>query len=151
VSHLLNGMSALDSLFADMETRVQDADYTPVLDPFQQTLAEQHAGQFAGEFDSNLDSWAPLKPSTIKRKGHDRILYETGALRASLVTVGGPGNIHEVTPSTLLFGTSDQKALYHQEGTRKMPARPPVGVSEENIDKLVDQIADSTVEILMRG
>lgn len=149
--NILNGLSAIDSMFADMETRVRDADYTPVLEPYQQILAEQHAGMFAGEFDSNLESWAPLKPSTIKRKGHDRILVDKGDLMRSLTVVGGPGNIHGVTPTTMVFGTSDPKALFHQEGTSKMVARQPVGMSQETEDKLVESVADGTVEIMMRS
>lgn len=149
--NILNGLSAIDSMFADMEARVHDADYTSVLEPYQQILAEQHAGMFAGEFDSNLVDWSILKPSTIKRKGHDRILVEKGDLMRSLTSVGGPGNIHEVTPSSLVFGTSDPKALFHQEGTSKMVARPPVGMSQDTEDKLVDSVADGTVEIVMRG
>lgn len=151
MSEVLDGFGSIESLFHDMAERVENADYTEVLEPFQQTLAEQHAGMFAGEFDSNLIDWEPLKPSTIKRKGHDRILVEHGDLMRSLVTVGGSDNVHDVQPRGLIYGTSDPKALFHQFGTVKMPARPPVGVSEENLDKLVDQVADSTVEIMMRG
>jgi phage gpG-like protein len=142
------GIDEFETMFHDLETAVSDADYTTTLEECQQDLAEQHAGMFAGEFDSNLNDWATLKPSTIKSKGHDRILVESGALMASLTSVGGPGNIHEVMPRGMLFGTEVEYAHFHQTGTKKMPARPPVGMSEETLDKLCDKIADATVEKL---
>lgn len=145
------GIEDLDALFAEMQDHVENADYTETLEGFQQTIAEQEAGMFAGEYDSNLVSWSELKPSTIKRKGHDRILVETGALRESLVHVGGTGNIHSATSRQLVYGTSDEHAIFHQFGTRKMAARPPVGLTEDSLRKLTDNVADATVEILMRG
>ena len=129
-----------------METRLINADYELELKTTQQEVADYEAGMFAGEFDSNLNDWPALKPSTIARKGNDRILVETGALRASLVSVGGPGNISATAPRGMLFGTEVEYAIFHQEGTRKMPARPPVGMSEETLDRAVERIADSAVE-----
>lgn len=61
--------------------------------------------------------WAPLAPSTIKRKGHDKLLYDTGRLRDS-ITLG------EVTPSSATVGTDAPYAPFHQFGTKKMAARP---------------------------
>lgn len=61
--------------------------------------------------------WAPLAPSTIRRKGHDKILYDTGRLRDSI-------SIGEVTPSSATVGTDAPYAPYHQFGTKKMVARP---------------------------
>lgn len=145
----LSSFAEIESIFHDVEQVVQDADYTTDLETGEQWLAEQHAGQFAGEFDSNLESWSPLKESTVKKKGHDRILVEHGALMASLVSVGGPGNIHGAMPRGMLFGTDVEYAIFHQNGTGKMSARPPVGLSEETLDKLTNRIADSTVEKLV--
>lgn len=138
----------IGELFADLNQAVQDADYSETLEAFMPRMAEQEAGMFAGEFDSNLEPWAPLKPSTIKRKGHDRILVESGDLRKSLVSVGGPGNISEVAPKGMLFGTDVEYASFLQEGTSRMPARPPVGISVETLDKLCDAVADATIEML---
>jgi len=128
--------------------QVSAMDYSETLGDFLPTIAEQHAEMFGGEHDSNGSPWAQLAPSTVARKGHSRILFETGALMESLVSVGGENNIAESFPRGLVFGTSDEKALFHQNGTSRMPARPPVGLSEETLDKLVDRVADATVEKL---
>lgn len=143
-------MNELQTAIDDMRQTVATMDYSPVLTDFNTVLAEQHAGMFAGQHDSTGTQWEPLKPFTIAKKGHSQILFESGDLRESLIHVGGPGNIAEVTPKTALFGTSIAYAMFHQEGTSRMPARPPVGISEESIDQLTNMVADATVE-RMRG
>ena len=141
-------INEFSAMLAGIGDQVAAMDYSDTLDEFMPVIAEQHASMFGSEQDSNGSKWAELRPSTIARKGHDRILFETGALRDSLVSVGGPNNIAEAFPRGLVFGTSDEKALFHQDGTSRMPARPPVGLSEETLGKLVDRVADATVEKL---
>ena len=144
----INDVSELGPILKGLHAQLADMDYEDVLKQSQQDLAEYEAGMFAGEFDSNLEGWSPLATSTIKRKKHDRILLDTGALRESLVHIGGAGNIAATNSRGMLFGTEIEYAHFLQDGTRKMPARPPVGMSEETLDKLCDRIADDTVRQL---
>lgn len=146
MTEVLDSPEDIKTLFADLGQRVKVADYTEELEGFLPRIAEFEAGMFAGQFDSNLEDWSPLRPATIRRKGDDRILIDAGALRDSLIHVGGPGNIAESAPRGLLFGTNIEYAGFLQEGTSKMPARPPVGMSEEMLDKLCEVVADATVE-----
>lgn len=72
-------------------------------------------------------SWKPLKESTVRRKGGDhRILIRTGELKASLTEPGHRNNILEITNNALLFGTSDELAVYHTEGAGGLPRRPVI-------------------------
>lgn len=64
----------------------------------------------------------PLAPSTIRRKGHTRILIDEGGLRGSYVK-SSDHNVFRVRRMAAEFGTSDPKAMYHQEGTSRMPKR----------------------------
>lgn len=60
--------------------------------------------------------WAELSPVTIMRKGHNRILIQTGALRSSFrMSIRG---------DEVWIGTSDPKAIIHQFGQGRIPARP---------------------------
>lgn len=61
-------------------------------------------------------TWAELAPSTIKRKGHDTILFETGGLYRSFLT-GGADHVEEITRDQLRWGSSLARALFHQTGT----------------------------------
>ncbi len=87
-------------------------------------------------FDSRGEgTWRPLAPSTIAekaRKGQDpRILHATGRLRASLTEREDPDAYERIFPNFMLFGSSVPYAHYLQTGTRKMPARKPLGFTEE--------------------
>ena len=141
-------VDSLVELFSDMSETYRDIDYRPLLEDFMPVIAAQESSMFANETDSNGSSWAPLKPSVVKRKGNDRILVDTGALISSLVNIGDAGNIHDVFDHGLTFGTDIEYASLLQDGTKRMPARPPVGISEETIDGLCEQVADYVVEQL---
>jgi|GEM_PF-3119063 phage gpG-like protein len=148
MTQTINDPSEFVPLLTDLQNQVDGMSLETVLQESLQDIAEYEAGMFAGEFASDLSPWAPLAVSTVKRKKHDRILIDTGALRESLVHIGGAGNIASATERGLIFGTEVPYAGFLQDGTSKMPARPPVGVSEETLDKLCDRIADDTVKQL---
>ncbi len=143
-----NSSGDFDSLLVELSSVVANADYEPVLQDFQQDLAQGEAEAFQSEHEPGGSPWLPLKPSTMKRKHHAGILFDTGALMASLITVGGPGNVHETNPRGLLFGTDVEYSIFHQEGTAKMPARPHVGTTEDVVDRLMNRIADDVVKQL---
>ena len=148
MSTQIDDPAELGPMFTGIQSQIAEMSYEPILRETLQEIAEYEAGMFAGEFGSNLSAWAPLAESTIRRKGHDRILFETGALRESLVNVGGEGNIADANERGLVFGTEVPYAGFLQEGTRRMPARPPVGMSEETLNRLCDRIAEETIRQL---
>lgn len=148
---ILNSPGEFEPLLTDIANQVAVMDYQPVLQQAQHAIAEYEAGMFAGGFDSNLQDWLPLRPSTVKKKRHDRILVESGDLCLSLVEVGTPHNINAAERRGLLFGTDLEYAGFLEYGTSKMPARPPVGLAAETLDKLCEQIADETVRQLTAG
>jgi len=64
---------------------------------------------------------------TVRRKrGRGSILVDSGALRGSLTQAGHPEQIVELGRDSLLYGTRVPYARFHQRGTRRMPARPPL-------------------------
>jgi phage gpG-like protein len=81
----------------------------------------------------NLPPFAPLSPRyaryKAKRYPNAPILVRTGRLFRSLTT-NTDDTIADIQPDHLTFGTRVPYALYHQLGTRKMPARPPIKLSK---------------------
>lgn len=81
--------------------------------------------------------WQPLRPSTVADRrrlgypGEHPILVREGDLLASVTIRGAAGNVFEVGANSLVLGTTDRKAKYHQFGTRRMPARKIVGISAQ--------------------
>lgn len=59
--------------------------------------------------------WAPLMPETIRRKGHDTILFNTGRLYRSFQ--GGSDYVEEIGRANLRWGSLVPYALFHQTGT----------------------------------
>jgi HK97 gp10 family phage protein len=83
-------------------------------------MLEKSANKAIGN-DDYIFGWPKLAQSTIDRKGFERPLYETGALRDSIE--------HNVDAGArdAYVGTDDPVAKYHEFGTSKIPARPFLG------------------------
>lgn len=80
--------------------------------------------------------WPELAQTTKERKAQmgypAKILQATEALYDSL-TGGGAGHVERITEYEVIYGTTIPWAGFHQTGTSKMPARPPVDVREEDV------------------
>lgn len=98
------------------------------LSPVFETLANPVFGDIRQRFDDEGPGWAPLAPSTIKRKGNTRILRDKDDLYGSFQK-GATGNVTRITPTAADFGTADSKAMFHQMGTSKMPKRTIIEVT----------------------
>lgn len=101
-------------------------------------------------------AWAPLAPSTVSERerlgfgGPSPILVRTGQLAASLASRDAAGNVFEVTATSLLVGSEDRTAGYHQRGTRRMPRRPIVGITFRRRSEIVRRIGDWVREVAAR-
>jgi len=124
-------------------------DYT---DPLNETLPklEKAHQEFFDNEAGPTGAWPALAPSTVRRKGHGIVLLESGKLTQSL---GGRSadSIREVfrdganNQHALIFGTSVEYSIFHQQGTKRIPARPHVGITEPLLDQTAGEVADWTV------
>lgn len=115
----------------------------PLFASLAHDIEEIERAQFAGE-GRRAHPWAWLQPGTVARKSEPRILFETGALEASLT--GGRGRIRDIKRDELRFGTSVPYAGYHQSGTRHMPARPVIDFTEADKRAMIRKIQRFIVE-----
>lgn len=84
----------------------------------------------------NTRTWQPLAPSTVKQRekykgkgyGAHPILERTGHLKKSFST--------EYSYSYAKVGTGVKYGIYHQTGTRKMPARPMLVLPKEDLENI---------------
>ena len=74
--------------------------------------------------------WAGLRPATVRQKrgGQGQILSDTGRLRGSISAVIGGGAVE--------VGTNVFYGKFHQRGTRKMVARPFLGLTSDDRDEV---------------
>lgn len=112
--------------------QVSLADQTPALRRIADDFREMIARQFATEGRAEGTPWAPLAPSTLRRRRarSSPILQSSGALLRSLSLAGAAGHVERLEDQSLAIGTSVPYALFHQTGTRRgLPARPIIVIS----------------------
>jgi len=105
-----------------------------VADDFREMVAEQ----FATEGRAEGTPWAARKSARVGADGvrplrgerRSPLLVRTGALRDSLTRRGAAGHVEEMDRQTLSVGSRLPYAIFHQLGTRRMPARPLIVLSD---------------------
>jgi len=102
--------------------------------PARPAIAPIFATEERRRFDMEGPGWEQLQQDTRDRKekmGLDsRILRATGALFHSLTNPDGGVEASMLSsPQELRFGTNVPYAGFHQTGTSRMPARPPIELS----------------------
>jgi len=141
--------------------RLQEAadDLTPALQDIGEYLASATRKRFAEGKGPNGAPWEPLSAKTIARKGHAKpLIGETGLLRKIRYQLEGP--------DTVVVGTGAEYGATHQFGAKKgrfgktrqgrpipwgdIPARPFLGVSDEDAQNILDILAEH-LEEAVRG
>ena len=136
------------------------ADNAPALREIADDFREMVAQQFASEGRAGGTPWPPrhhpsvpsslrrgtappLFPSSLRRGSAKRggvkgntspLLVRTGALRDSLIGLGA-AHVEEMDERSLTLGSRLPYAIFHQLGTRHMPARPIIVLSEARSNK----------------
>ncbi|NER97508.1 MAG: hypothetical protein F6J86_27275 [Symploca sp. SIO1B1] len=99
-------------------------------------MEQETERQFATETDPDGVRWAALAPSTLAQKRRlgypDSILTRTGKMRRSVNSVADARGV--------LIGVDVPYAIFHQQGTRKMPQRRILGMNDKRRGKLVKLI-----------
>ena len=85
--------------------------------------------------DATGAPWEPLAESTIRRKGHSKILFETGDMLGSAYT-------KKTGPKSAVLGIADEKILWHERGTESIPARPVLAPAKTHLET---QVLEDTV------
>ncbi len=104
--------------------------------------------RFDREIDPAGNPWAPLKPETKARKRRngyrDKIMQMRGHLRDHLVMQADPDGVE--------IGTNRIYGATHQFGdaSRGIPARPFLGVSDDDAEAILDILAEH-LEVAIRG
>jgi hypothetical protein len=111
--------------------------------------AKQNVAAFTSQGVKTGRKWAALSPAyaKVKRKMRPRkgILVWDGNLRRSLAEVSDPAHIVRMQGRIISLGTRHKLARWHQDGTGRMPARPPVRKSPTQVNQLKIAIAKGLV------
>jgi phage virion morphogenesis protein len=79
------------------------------------------------QVNPDFEPWKPLAFSTIMRKGHATILYDTGLLQDSIEK--------EIYNDGYKIFTDVDYAVYHQYGTHNIEKREFLGFEEEEVKR----------------
>lgn len=110
------------------------------LEPFYRDIGEALLNstrkRFEGQTAPDSSKWEALSPNyqQRKKKNKDKILFLEGQLFGTLG--------YQVTPEELLLGTPKEYGATHQFGRDAIPARPFLGVSDEDKKDIMDAIAE---------
>lgn len=129
ISFNFYGEQQVDRAVGRIADNVENA--TPAFEALADRFAAAEQAQFASQGAYGGAAWAPLSPAYAAWKAAHfpgPILVRTGALRGSLTS--RPFGVETIGAMQAVFGTAVSYAGYHQSGTSKMPARPPVKLPE---------------------
>lgn len=107
-----------------------NGDLSPLMSAIATLLENSTRERFNTKIDPDGVAWASLLPSTVKRKGNDEILVDTGALADSILS--------DFTAYSATVGSSAEYSAYPQFGS---PARAFLGVSQDDEQEIYDEIA----------
>lgn len=122
----------LQSAFKEMDELGRN--FLPVWQSFAEVLQESHMYRWGLEVGPDMGPWEALSPRTWRTKRTSRMLYEEGDLLRGLVT--------QPRPTEMEFGLLDWKAPIQHFGTDDIPARPLVGLSDDDRAALLEILQD---------
>jgi phage virion morphogenesis protein len=113
------------------------ADLGPLLEQVAAALQAGTVRRFGLGVSPQGVGWAPLAASTRKkrRRRAGQPLQDTGRLLGSITTRAAP-------PASVTQTAGAPYAGFHQGGTRRIPARPFLGPSDEDVRAVAGLIAD---------
>ena len=108
-------------------------DLKPIL---QQGLLDN----FVSEGHNSGRPWAQLKASTVRRRGSAHpILVRSGRLRLGVSSARCEYKNNQIEMTV----ADPEYAVYHQTGTRRMIARPPLGLSQEMVSDVAEEMGEA--------
>lgn len=126
VERLNRAFNRTEGFVADMRTFA-----SAISQEFYRAEREQFDSQGAAGASGR---WQPLSDVYARFKAErfpgQTILRATGALEASLTDPDALDAVYRADANEIVLGTKVPYARAHQRGTRRMPARPPISLSE---------------------
>ena len=144
-------ITAQDKQFRAALQRLERAtrDLTPAFNDIGEYLIQSVEERFNSQHDPTGTAWTPLAASTLKKKRHRKILTESTDLRGS--------QTYQADADELAFGTVKIYGAIHQLGGKagrgrrvEIPARPYLGLNDEDEDEIGKILVDHLAEALKR-
>lgn len=130
-------------------------DFRPVFEKISDDFRKTQSAVFRSEGNyEGRKGWVSLslnyRLQKAKLYGGKPILTATGALKTSFTRKGG-NHISQISSDRLILGSRDPKGGYHQSGTSRMPARPPLTASKTTNRRWVRIAHKEIMDRIRRG
>ena len=140
-------------MFNDLKRQFDRIDWKPFLRNQIHKLEFDHRKYFEKAMGPDKQKWKKLDPSTVRKKGSDRILIDRKRLMRSLSRTTGD-SVREIIGNSLLFGTKVPYSSFLQKRQsrkkRATPARRHVGIMDQRANQIAEDAADHVVAELMK-
>lgn len=173
----IDDISELPEVYASIEEDFNAIDFEPFMAKELDPLADWHRGLFDNQRSPDGSSWAANKQSTIKQKGHNKVLRglrqspdrsRKGVKRAqrfarfrlsNSLTLKAHQSVGDAIREAvgdhkgagLTFGTTVPYSVFHDKGGDHFPARQHVGINSEYLDEMTERALDYTMAQLAKG
>jgi len=134
--------------------------FEPFLRDELSLVSDQYSYYFAEQAGPDGAAWQANAPSTIKQKGHQRILRgkpdNQNRLSLSLTRKAADGDavrdvIHVSNTFFAIHGTDVEYSVWNDRGTGRIPARHHIGVSVSYFDAFCNRAIDYAFQKLVRA
>lgn len=126
-------VTGLESAIGKLQQlQAKGEDLTPLLKYIGEDEVTRTLLRFETATAPNGISWQALQ--SPRRRGGHKPLSDTGVLKGSIRYVLGNNSV--------TVGTEVEYSIFHQFGTKHIPARPFLGVSDELINEMEVMIGD---------
>lgn len=145
---LIQSQQEMDAFIGRVVEDFNNVRMTPFLEDEQRRMEVAHQNYFNRMVSPAGALWRGNAKSTIRRKGHERILVGlTGRLKASLTTQASEYGIRYEfdnwpAMAKLIFGTDAPYHGFNEFGTKRAPARPHLGIDESYLDRMLQRTLD---------
>jgi len=143
----IRGETRLAQAFNRLARSIQN--YRPAWPDITTVYRQMMSEQFESQGSRGGRRWVPLSPAYKRWKDivapGQPILVLGGKMKASMVGKTSD-TIEQFRPSSVTLGTRIRYAGYHQTGTRRMPARPPIVLRPRDIKAMTEVMVNQSAE-----
>lgn len=159
---VLKSYSELQDVYHSVAEDFNSVDYADWLGKELDLMADLHAKFFQSQTGPDGAPWKPNALSTIRRKGHRRILRGhpknnhrlsrslTNKSRSSSGDAIREGINERDGAAHLKFGSFVEYGPYHDVASGNRPARRHVGINEQHLTGMVERVADHVINQLAK-
>ena len=160
-TYQLTSHDELQDVYDALAEDIDGLDYQDFMADELVRIADLHRTFFQRETGPDGVAWPKNAPSTIKAKGHSRILrghpsnhYRLSRSLTERSTRTTGDAIREMaqtdTAAYMSFGTSVEYSHLHDETRGRIPARRHVGLTDAHVSGMVERVADHIIKELAK-